>query len=352
MWTAAGHRARPDDPGLPWETEATTAEEGGQAVDVVRTPEARFADLPGYPYPPCYVDVGSKETGPLRMHYVEAGPPDADPVLLLHGQPTWSYLYRQVIDTLAAAGHWVIAPDLIGFGRSDKPTDRLDYTVARHIDWTRRLVAALDLERTTLVVQDWGGPIGLAVLAAEPGRFARVVASNTILHTSEPQLDGRLGWANHGTRGDRVVLQEALVDYVSFTQRALSLRASDFVAFATSRDVERPVLDAYDAPFPDAGYQAGLRQFPSLIPLTRNDPGAAVNRATWTALGQFPRPFLTAFSDGDEASAGWAEIFQERVPGAQGQPHTTVVGAGHFVQEDKGTELGEIVARFISSTAS
>src|SRR5580658_6930670 len=178
-------------------------------MDVVRTPAERFADLPGYRYPPCYVEVGSKSTGPLRMHYVEAGPPDADPVLLLHGQPTWSYLYRTVIETLAAAGHWVLAPDLIGFGRSDKPVNRFDYTVERHVEWTARLVAALDLARVSLVVQDWGGPIGLAVLAAEPERFARVVATNTILHTSDPALDGRLRWANHATGDGSVVLAEA-----------------------------------------------------------------------------------------------------------------------------------------------
>ncbi len=320
-------------------------------MEVVRTPDDRFADLPGYPYPPCYVEVGSKETGPLRMHYVEAGPPDADPVLLLHGQPTWSYLYRTVIETLAAAGHWVLAPDLIGFGRSDKPTDRWAYTVRRHVDWIGRLVTALDLRRITLVVQDWGGPIGLAALAADPDRFARVVASNTILHTSEPWLDGRLGWANHGLGDSRVVLEEALVDYVSYTQRAPTLRASDFVAFATVGDVAPDVLAAYDAPFPDETFQAGMRQFPALIPLTRNDPGAAVNRATFAALEHFDRPFLTAYSDGDDASAGWDAVFQERVPGARDQPHTTIEGAGHFVQEDRGTELGDVVARFIAATA-
>ena len=319
-------------------------------MDLVRTPAERFVDLPDYPYPPCYVEVGSKSTGPLRMHYVEAGPPDADPVLLLHGQPTWSYLYRNVIETLAAAGHWVLAPDLIGFGRSDKPTNRLEYTFQRHIDWTGRLVAALDLSRITLVVQDWGGPIGMAVLAAEPDRFARVVASNTMLHTSDPEFEGRVAWANYGGGEGRVVLQEALVDYVSYTQRAPSLRASDFVSFATTGDVAPEILAAYDAPFPDETYQAGMRQFPSLIPLTGNDPGAAINRATWAALAQFERPFLTAFSDGDEASRGWDGIFQERVPGATGQPHTTIAGAGHFLQEDRGTELGDVVARFIATT--
>jgi len=320
-------------------------------MDVVRTPDERFADLPGYPYPPCYAEVGSKSTGPLRMHYVEAGTPDADPVLLLHGQPTWSYLYRTVIDTLAAAGHWVLAPDLIGFGRSDKPTDRFAYSFRDHVDWTARFVTALDLRRISLVVQDWGGPIGLAVLAAEPDRFARVVASNTILHTSEPILEGRLGWANHGLPEGRVVLQEALVDYVSFTQRAPALRASDFVAFATVADVAPEILAAYDAPFPDEAYQAGMRQFPSLIPLTRNDPGSTINLSTWAALARFDRPFLTAYSDGDAASAGWDDVFRERVPGARGQPHTVIEGAGHYVQEDKGTELGDIIVRFIDATS-
>ena len=319
-------------------------------MDVMRTPAGRFADLPGFPYPPCYAEVGSKDTGPLRMHYVEAGPPDADPVLLLHGQPTWSFLYRTVIESLAAAGHWVLAPDLIGFGRSDKPVDRFDYTFRRHIDWAARFVAALDLNRISLVVQDWGGPIGLAVLAGDPDRFARVVTSNTILHTSEPAFEGQLGWANHGLGDGRVVLQEALLDYVSYTQRAPVLRASDFVAFATVGEVAPDVLAAYDAPFPDESYQAGMRQFPSLIPLTGNDPGAAINRSTWAALEQFDRPFLTAYSDGDDASAGWDAVFQERVPGAEDRAHTTIKEAGHFVQEDKGEALAEVIAGFIAAT--
>jgi len=349
-WGAATKRSYGVDVGSEDETGTSDDGKGGLGMDVVRTPEERFADLPGYSYPPCYVEVGSQSTGPLRMHYVEAGPPDADPVLLLHGQPTWSYLYRAVIDSLADAGHWVIAPDHIGFGRSDKPTDRLQYTFRRHIEWTTRFVAALDLQRITVVVQDWGGPIGLAVLADAPDRFARVVASNTILHTSAPDLEGRLGWANHGDGQGRVVLQEALVDYVSYTQRAPSLRASDFVATATATDVAPETLAAYDAPFPDETYQAGMRQFPSLIPLTTNDPGAAINRTTWAALEAFERPLLTAYADGDDASAGWDTVFQERVPGAQGQPHTIIEGAGHFVQEDKGRELGDIVGRFIAKT--
>ncbi|MGH9016769.1 MAG: haloalkane dehalogenase [Acidimicrobiales bacterium] len=321
-------------------------------MEVARTPDERFVDLPGYGFPPCYVEVGSMAAGPLRMHYVEAGPPDADPVVLLHGQPTWSYLYRRVIEKVAAAGHWVIAPDLIGFGRSDKPTDRFAYTFAHHVDWVAGFVEALDLRRISLVVQDWGGPIGLAVLARSPERFARVVASNTILHTADPALEGRIRWAAHGLGESRVVLEEALVDYVALTQRAPVLRAGDFVAFATASAVAPEVLAAYDAPFPDERYQAGMRQFPSLIPLTRNDPGAAINRATWDVLERFEGPFVTAFSDGDMAIAGWDTVFQERIPGARGQAHTVITGAGHFVQEDKGPELADVIVAFLEATPS
>ena len=317
-------------------------------VEVLRTPDRRFDDLVGYPYAPSYVEVGSSRRS-LRMHYVEAGPPGAEPVLLVHGQPTWSYLFRRVIDRLAAAGHRVVAPDLIGFGRSDKPADRFAYSAAHHVEWTGRLVDALDLRGVALVVHDWGGPIGLAVLAARPERFASVVATNTILHTSDPGLDGRIRWANHGVEGGRVVLEEALVDYVAFTQRARVLRASDFVAFTARTTLSPEVLAAYDAPFPDERYQAGMRQFPSLIPLTRNDPGAVLNRATWAALERFDRPFLTAYSDGDDASAGWDTLFQQRVPGARGQAHRTITGAGHFVPEERGDELAQAVVDFLAS---
>jgi len=320
-------------------------------VDVRRTPDERFEALVDYPYPPRYVDVGSQAIGPLRLHYVESGPGQADPVVLLHGQPTWSYLYRHVIETVAGAGHRVLAPDLIGFGRSDKPVRPYDYTVAGHVEWVHRFVTALDLDGVTLVVQDWGGPVGLAVLAAEPARFARVVATNTILHTADPALAGQLGWAHHSLGDGRVVLQEALVDYISHTQRAASLRASDFVAFATTRRLSPAELAAYDAPFPDESFQAGLRQFPALIPLTPHNPAAAINRATWEALEHFDRPFLTAYADGDVASAGWDAVFRHRVPGAAGQAHGHIDGAGHFVQEDKGAELGDIINSFIAATA-
>jgi len=317
---------------------------------VLRTPDGRFEDLSDFGFAPNYLTVTDPRIGPLRMHYVDEGPTTAPPVLLLHGQPTWSYLYRHVIASLVARGHRVIAPDHIGFGRSDKPTARTDYTFQGHVDWMSAFVESLGLSNITLVAQDWGGPIGLSVLAGGPDRFDRVVATNTILHTSDPSLVGRLGWANHSQGDGRVVLQEALVDYVLLSQRAPALDASLFVGFATTTEVPPAALAAYDAPFPDESFKAGLRQFPVLIPLTKNDPGAAIGRATGEALARFDRPFLTAYSDADPASAGWDSVFQALVPGAAGQPHTTIAGAGHFVQEDRGDELARIVADFIEAT--
>lgn len=319
-------------------------------METARTPDDRFADLPGYAFAPRYADVVAEDLPPVRMHYLDEGPADGPVVLLLHGQPTWSYLYRSVIPVLVDAGLRVVAPDNIGFGRSDKPTRPTDYTFARHIGWTRSLVVGLDLRGVTLVAQDWGGPIGLSVLAAEPDRFAGVVASNTILHTADPGLAGRLTWAVHGEGESRVVLEEALVDYLLHTQRAPELRASDFVAVTASTPLPPEVLAAYDAPFPGPEHTAGLRQMTALLPLTRNDPGARIGRRTMRALEEFDRPFVTAYSDGDPATRGWDAVFQERVPGARGQRHVTIEGAGHFVQEDAGPELGRIVADVVRTT--
>jgi haloalkane dehalogenase len=319
-------------------------------VSVLRTPDERFANLPRYPFTPNYVQVETKVIPALRMHYVDAGPADAPIVVLVHGQPTWSFLYREVIHALTDAGLRVIAPDHIGFGRSDKLTEPTDYTFARHVDWLHSLITGLDLKEVTLVVQDWGGAIGLSVLARDPDRFARVVATNTTLHTCDPALAGALDWANHGVGDDRVMLQEALVDYVLFYQRSPDIVASFFLN-AVAGPLADDVLAGYDAPFPDKSFKAGLRQFTALIPLTRNDPGAAIGRATMAALEQWHRPFLTAYSDGDPPTRGWDKIFQERIPGARGQNHTTVAGAAHFIQEQKGQELGRIVAEFISATS-
>jgi haloalkane dehalogenase len=313
-------------------------------MEVLRTPEERFADLPGYPFVPHYAEVEADGLPPLRMHHLDEGPRDGPVALLLHGQPTWSFLYRSLVPVLVAAGVRVIAPDNIGFGRSDKPSRPTDHTLARHIEWTRSLVTGLDLREVTLVAQDWGGPIGLSVLAAEPDRFAAVVAANTILHTADPGLEGRLSWAVHGLGDSRVVLEEALLDYLLYTQRAPELRASDFVGFATTSPLPAEVLAAYDAPFPTPDLAAGPRQMTALLPLTRNDVGAHIGRRTMAALERFDRPFVTCYSDGDPATRGWDRVFQERVPGARGQDHVTITGAGHFLQEDAGEELAQVVA--------
>ena len=309
---------------------------------MLRTPEERFAGLPGYPFAPRYVDVQG-----LRMHYAEAGPPDGPVVLLLHGQPTWSYLYRHVLADLGARGLRAIAPDLIGYGRSDKPTSRFDYSLQAHVSWMSSFLSALDLRDVTLVAQDWGGPIGLGALSRAPERFARAVAANTILHTADPGLADRLTWAVHGVDDGRVVIQEALLDYVLLSLRQPTFAPSVLVDFATTSALPPEVLAAYDAPFPDEAYRAGLRQMSALIPLTRNDPGARINRKTAEVLRGWTKPFLTAYSDGDPATAGWAEVFQELVPGAAGQPHQVLPG-GHFLQEDAGPELAEVIARFIA----
>ncbi|MCW2513556.1 MAG: putative hydrolase or acyltransferase of alpha/beta superfamily [Mycobacterium sp.] len=314
---------------------------------ILRTPDERFDALPDYPFAPNYVEVTSKGIAPLRMHYVDAGPADGPVVLLLHGQPTWSYLYRKVIGVLAAAGLRVVAPDNIGYGRSDKLAEPTDYTFGRHVDWLYGLVAGLNLKDVTLVAQDWGGPLGLSVLARDEDRFARVVATNTILHTCDPALDGQLTWAHHGVGDGRMMLEETLLDYVLFYQRAPDIVPSFFLD-AVAGPLPGDVLAAYDAPFPDRSYKAGLRQLIALIPLTRNDPGAVIGRATMAVLERWEKPFLTAYSDGDPATRGWERVFQQRVPGARGQNHVTIAGAGHYVQEQRGEELGRIVSDFVA----
>lgn len=318
-------------------------------MPVLRTPDDRFAALPDFVHEPRYVDVQTRGLDPLRMHYVDAGPPDAPVVVLLHGQPTWSFSYRHVIAVLVDEGLRVIAPDHIGYGRSDKLTDPTDYTFKRHIDWLHSAIERLDLRQITLVVQDWGGPIGLSALARDPDRYARVVATNTILHTCDPALAGKLEWPHHAVGDGQVVHQEALLDYVAYYQRAPELVPSMFLD-AVAGPLSPEVLAAYDAPFPDRAFTAGLRQMIALIPLTRNDIGAAIGRETMAALAGFGRPFLTAYSDGDPATRGWDKVFAEHVPGAKGQPHITVAGAGHFVQEQRGAELGRVIADFVART--
>ena len=319
---------------------------GVPAAGVLRTPDGCFDGIVDFPYPPHYVTLHAEGAPPVRMHYVDAGDPDGRQVLLLHGQPTWSYLYRRVIPVLVERGLRLIAPDNIGFGRSDKPVEPAAYTYRRHVAWATAFMDALDLQDVTLVVQDWGGPIGLGALAARPHRVAGVVATNTVLHTCDPALAGKLTWANHATADGRVVVEQALLDYIAFCARAPELVPSMFVGGALG-SLDDGAAAAYDAPFPEPRYTAGVRQLTALIPLTPNDPGARTGRATTEALTQWNGGLVTAFSDGDPATGGWERVLQETAPGAAGRHHPTIKGAGHFVQEERGEELARIVADFV-----
>jgi haloalkane dehalogenase len=293
---------------------------------VLRTPDSRFDDLPGFELPPRYAEVPDGDGGTLRMARVEAGPAGGPVVLLLHGEPTWSFLYRSMLGPLAAAGFRAVAPDLVGFGRSDKPAEVADHSFARHLDWLRALVLdELDLRDVVLFCQDWGGLLGLRLVAERPDRFAGVVAANTGLPT-----------------GDRP-MPPAWQRFRAMVETAPRLDVGRMVAAGCARGLSDEARAAYDAPFPEAAYQAGPRAMPGLVPTTPDDPAAAGNRAAWAALARFDRPFLTAFSDGDPITAGADVPLRAAVPGAAGLDHLTIGGAGHFVQEDAGPELARIV---------
>ncbi|HYM14641.1 MAG TPA: haloalkane dehalogenase [Dehalococcoidia bacterium] len=298
-------------------------------MQALRTPDERFHDLPGYPFAPRYVDVPDGAGGTLRMHYVDEGPRDAAPVLLLHGEPSWSYLYRTMIPVITAAGLRAVAPDLIGFGRSDKPASQDDYTYQAHVDWTAALVTQLDLRNITLVCQDWGGLIGLRVAAEHPDRFARIVAANTFLPTG----DNPPG--------------EAFLRWQEFSQKAPQLHVGNIVNGGCRTDLAPEVIAAYDAPFPDDSYKAGARKFPALVPTRPDDPASEPNRQAWEVLRRWEKPFLCAFSDGDPITRNADRAFQSLVPGTKGQPHTTIEGGGHFLQEDRGPQLARVVVDFI-----
>lgn len=295
-------------------------------MEILRTPDERFTDLPGYGFEPHYVEVDG-----LRIHYVDEGPASAEPVLMLHGEPSWSYLYRKMIPVITAAGYRAVAPDLVGFGRSDKPTRREDYTYQRHVDWMKGWLEAVDLRHITLVCQDWGGLIGLRLAAEHEERFDRVVAANTGLPT-----------------GDRP-LGEAFLRWQRYSQTTPDFHAGGIVKGGCVSELSQEIVAAYDAPFPDDRYKAGARQFPLLVPTSPDDPAAAPNHRAWEVLARWEKPFLTAFSDSDPIMRGGDRVFQKLIPGAKGQPHTTIVGAGQFLQEDKGEELAQVVVDFMAS---
>lgn len=282
---------------------------------VLRAPDSRFDNLPDWTFAPRYLDITDAATGQiLRMAYVDEGPRDGRTVLLLHGEPSWSYLYRHMIPTLVAAGHRVVAPDLIGFGRSDKPADRNDYTYERHVAWLSQWFAGLDLQDVTMFCQDWGGLLGLRLVAASPQRFAGVVVANTGLPVG-------------------VGFSEGFTSWLAFSQSTPDLPIGRIVNGGTARSLSADEEAAYDAPFPDASYKGGACQFPTLVPITAEHGSVEENKAAWAVLAQFDKPFVTAFSDADPITAGGDAVFQKLVAGAKGQPHVTLSGA-HFLQED------------------
>lgn len=303
----------------------------GVLMQILRTPDERFVDLPDWTFQPTYTPV-TQGADTLRIAHYEAGPREAaTTVLCMHGEPSWSYLYRKMIPVFTTAGHRVIAPDLVGFGRSDKPAHTSDYTYERHVDWMSQWLVTNDLGSLTLVCQDWGGLIGLRLLAAFPDRFARLVVANTFLPVGDrPPGDGFMRWRK-------------------FSQEVPQFPVGRIVEGGCARKPLAPeVVAAYDAPFPDETYKAGARVFPTLVPISLEDPSSGANQAAWKVLEGFNKPVLTAFSDSDPVTGGGERGFQQRVPGTSGQPHTTIVNAGHFLQEDAGEELARVVNDFIA----
>ncbi len=291
-------------------------------MNVLRTPDSRFANLVGYPFAPHYVDVTASATQPLRMHYVDEGPADGQPIVLLHGEPTWSYLYRTMIPPLAAAGRRVLAPDLIGFGRSDKPTRTSDYTYLRHVEWVTSWFESLDLTGVTLVVQDWGSLIGLRIAAEQGHRIARIVVANGFLPTADRS-------ANIAFKTWR-----AAAKYIPV------LPCGRIVAIGTVTKLSAEIRAGYDAPYPAKQYQAGAKAFPQLVPTSPDDPAVPANRAAWAELGRWEKPFLAVFGSRDPILGKADRPLIDHIPGAAGQPHARI-NASHFIQEDAGPELAE-----------
>ena len=329
-----------------------------------RTPDERFDNLPDFPFAPHYQQVPDGEGGELRMHYLDEGPADGELVLLMHGQPSWCYLYRKMIPILVDGGCRVIAPDLVGFGKSDKPTERSDYTYANHVSWVKALLETIDLQGITLFCQDWGGLIGLRVAAENADRFARIVVANTGLPDSQGVAEEDLAEASKPMHAyyETVPVHANVVDMATgmgtdesgmgfmhwqkFCAESGGFRPEEVLALMLSLSDEEKA--AYAAPFPDESYIAGARQFPTLVPITPDNPATLANRAAWAVFEQWEKPLLTAFSDSDPVTAGAQVRFQKSVPGAQGQPHITIEGAGHFLQEQAPEALAEATMKLIA----
>ena len=301
-------------------------------MKILRTPDERFLNLPDYPFKEHFCDIDDTEGGKLRVHYVDEGNAGSDPILLMHGEPSWSYLYRKMIPILSKGGFRVIAPDLVGFGKSDKPSDRNDYSYRRHVDWMADLLFNnLNLERITLFCQDWGGLVGLRLVANSPDRFSRIVAANTGLPTGDqPMTDAFKMWRD-------------------FSQQAPELPIGKIISGGCTSKLAPETIAAYDAPFPDETFKEGARIFPALVPSSPEDPAHDDQIKAWEVFYKWDKPFMTAFSDGDPITRGGHTVFQNLVPGAKNVEHRTVNEAGHFLQEDKGDEVAQIILNFVSN---
>jgi haloalkane dehalogenase len=295
-------------------------------MEALRTPDSFFENLDNYPFAPNYVELKNG----LRMHYVDEG--QGPLVLLLHGEPSWSYLYRFMITSLAAKGYRVVAPDLIGFGKSDKPRDPATYTYQTHRDWLHEFLVVKKLEKINLFCQDWGGLLGLRIVGELPQLFDRVAASNTFLPTGD------------------LAPGEAFLKWREFSQNISKLPIAKIIQGATVRKLSVEEVRAYTAPFPDESYKTGARKFPMLVPISPDDPSAPANRLAWEGLKNFQKPFLTLFGDSDPVTRGADLLFRRYVPGAKKQPHKIIAAGGHFIQEDKPDELCEHMHAWIQAS--
>jgi len=304
-------------------------------MEILRTPDERFHGLEDYDFEPHYRSIAAVDGTALRFHFVDEGPRDADPVLLLHGNPSWTYLHRKMIRGLAALGHRVVALDLIGMGRSDKPAAKTDYSLANHIDWMGQWLEAEDLTNITLYCQDWGGITGLNLLPFHGDRFARVIASNTGVPAGEGATEGIENW-------------------LAFVSSVEQLPIGGVMQSGTSRRLTPGEVAAYEAPFPDGSYQASPLEFPFLIPVQPENPGVPMCREMWEYLKTWEKPFLTVFGSEDAISykAGAHLKMQRVIPGAANQQHVVIEGANHFIQEDAPDELIDIIDAFIARTSS
>jgi haloalkane dehalogenase len=355
-------------------------------MNILRTPDARFENLPDYPFAPRYTTIQSEDGSELRIHHLDEGPADGPLVLCMHGQPVWSYLYRHVIPHLTAAGMRVIAPDLVGYGKSDKPAAREDYSYERQVAWMGAWLTGNDFSDITFFGQDWGGLVGLRLVAAHGDRFARVVIANTGLpyNPDVPEDIVRKVEAFRSTAPtpSLMEMQQALqsmdtdghpAQKFAYWQKWCWETEDLPVGFIMSMMLERPakplqalkfllhklgarsplptpLAKAYDAPFPDPSYKMGPRAMPSQVPTLPTSPSLAAQREAWAFFDKFDKPFLCAFSDDDPVTRAMETQFRERVPGTQGLPHTTIKGGGHFVQENAPEQVAKVIVDLIRTT--